>query len=87
MSDRYANHNSGLESPATHGFAITPDDDADLPEATRAIFVGAAGAVSAILVSGATVTLAGIPAGTVLPVRATRVLATATTAGALVGLV
>ncbi|KQR78100.1 spike base protein, RCAP_Rcc01079 family [Rhizobium sp. Leaf341] len=87
MTDRFAHTADSLSSPATHAFDITPADDADLPETTRAIFVGIGGAVALRMQSGAVVTLAGISQGTLLPVRADRILATGTTASALVGLV
>lgn len=41
MSDTYASHASGLDSPGAHAFAVTPDDEADLPFVTRA-FMSAA---------------------------------------------
>lgn len=87
MPDRYANFAPGLESPATHGFTISPSDSADLPETTRALYVGVTGAVSVVLHSGATLTLAGVPGGAILPLRVARVRLTGTTAGSLVGLV
>lgn len=87
MQDRYSNSQPGFESPAGHGFPITPSDADDLPEVTRAIYVGQAGALAVSLVSGAEVTLLGVAAGTVLPLRLRKVLATGTTASALVGLV
>lgn len=86
MPDRFSEHAHSLVSPASHGFAITPSDGVDLPEVTRALYVGAAGAVSITLASGADLTLAGIAAGTILPLRIRRLRATGTTAGAMVGL-
>lgn len=87
MTDRFAHTANSLSSPATHAFAITPADTADLPETTRAIFVGSEGSLALRMQSGALVTLAGIPQGTLLPLRADRILATGTTASSLVGLV
>lgn len=87
MQDRYASFATGLESPVTHGFSITPHDTTPLPELTRALYVGTSGALSVELASGATVTFPGVAAGTMLPLRAARVRATATTAGGIVGLV
>ncbi len=86
MVDKFANFSQGLESPATHGFVVTPNDGIDLPEVTRALYVGAAGAVALVLASGASVSLSGVHGGTVLPLRVARVLATGTTATGLVGL-
>lgn len=85
MVDRYEGHANSLEGPASHGFAITPNDTVDLEEVTRAIYVGTAGNIVMRLQSGAEVTFTAVPAGTVLPARAVRIR-TATTAGNLVGL-
>ncbi|HEV7344553.1 MAG TPA: hypothetical protein VGN60_02855 [Devosia sp.] len=87
MKDRYDGFSVGNNSSATHAFAITPNDETDLEEVTRAIFVGGAGNLTVVLKSGATVTFANIVAGgVILPLRATRVL-TSSTATDLVGLV
>lgn len=83
--DRFAHRASSPTGPAEHGFAITPDNANDLAEVTRAIYVGTGGTLVLRMRSGAEVTLANVPAGVVLPVRAMRVLA-ATTATDLVGL-
>lgn len=87
MPDRYASLTPGLESPASHGFAVSPSNDTDLPETTRALFVGSAGAVSVVMSSGSEVLLAGVASGTLLPLRVRRVRLTGTTASAIVGLV
>lgn len=86
MPDRFANHAGGLESPATGGFAVVPGDGADLPEVTRAIYVGGAGNLAVVMVSGEEVSFSGVPGGTVLPVRVRRIKATGTTAMAIIGL-
>ncbi|ODT76277.1 spike base protein, RCAP_Rcc01079 family [Devosia sp.] len=87
MTDRYADYVSGLESPAQHGFAATPSNSADLPEVTRALYVGGAGAVAVILASGAELSFAGVASGTILPLRVRRLKASGTTASNVVGLV
>lgn len=86
MPDRFSDHAIALESPATHGFAVTPNDGADLAEITRAIYVGASGNLAVTLASGADVTLAGVPGGTLLPLRLRRIKATGTSATSIVGL-
>lgn len=85
MSDKFSGHASGLTAPARNGFAITPDDEQDLPGITRALYVGGAGAIVAQMQHGGVVTFENAPAGTILPIRIRRVLA-ATTATALIGL-
>ena len=87
MPDRFASNIPSLTSPATHGFAVTPNDTLDLSEATRAIYVGSGGALALRFLSGQTIIFVGVAAGSILPVRADRILATGTTAGSLVGLV
>lgn len=87
MPDRFADHAPGLESPAGHGFAITPSDTIDLPEITRALYVGGAGAISLVLASGASLTLSGAASGSILPLRVRQVRASATTATGLIGLI
>lgn len=69
------------------GAAITPHDTNELATTpTRAIYVGGAGAIAAVLVDGNAVTFAGLLAGSVLPVQARIVKSTGTTATSLVAL-
>jgi hypothetical protein len=66
--------------------AITPSDSADIIP-TRAIYVGGAGAISAVMRAGGnTVTFSAVPVGTVLEVSVTRINSTGTTATNLVAL-
>jgi hypothetical protein len=66
---------------------ITPSDSTDLTKQTRGIWVGGTGAIAVNMVdTGSTVVFAAVPAGTLLPVRAKRVLAIGTTATNLVAL-
>lgn len=74
------------ERPSASAAAITPSDTVALPGGTtRGVYVGGAGNVVA-LIGGAAVTFTEVPAGSILPVAATRVNATGTTATALVAL-
>ena len=77
MEDRFSDNAPSISGPATHAFPITPSDTASFADATRAIYCGVAGAV---------VTFANVAAGTLLPLRATRIAAAGTTAGGLIGL-
>jgi hypothetical protein len=75
-------------STAWFVFAITPNDSVDLAAFIRGIYVGGTGDVALICEDNtAAVTFVGVPTGTILPVRAKRVLSTGTTATNLVGLV
>lgn len=87
MADRFEGMAISYDAPAIHGFSITPNDSTDLSEVTRAIWVGGAGDLALVLMSGATLTLPSVPAGTLIPVRAARILATGTDATGLAGLV
>lgn len=62
MPDRFAALSVGLDLPASHGFVATLSDSTDLPDVTRAIFVGGSGAVQVVLASGAELTLFGVAA-------------------------
>jgi hypothetical protein len=85
MTDTFENHARSLTSPPEHGAAMIPDDASDLPFATRAIYVGGAGDLALRLLGGGQVVHANVPAGTLLPIRAARVLASGTTAAHVVG--
>ena len=72
--------------PATGGFDVVPDDNADLPAVTRALMVSTGGDVAAVLKDGSTLTLPALSPGSVYPVRIRRILATGTTASGIRGL-
>lgn len=57
MKDIFDDFSGGLESPATHVEAATPDDTTDLANASRAINAAAAGAVRVTTVGGSTGTV------------------------------
>lgn len=74
-------------APAEDCFAITPSDVADLPRATKAIYIGFSGDVALIPVRGnLPVVFKKVIAGTILDVRVRAIRATGTTAADLVGL-
>lgn len=79
MADNFANLSSGLGSPHTDGVAVTPSD-ATVLTTTRALFVGGAGNLSVVTSAGTTLTLTGVTAGSIIPIRVTKVRATGTTA-------
>ncbi len=85
MTDQFAQHSEGLESPPSHMFAINPDDAQDLPHAVRCLNVASPGTVRLTTIKGDTESLF-LNAGTVFPIRARRVWATGTTAAGIVGL-
>jgi len=85
MTDRFDSHETGLNSPADDGFDITPGAS-ELAVCARAVYVGGAGDVEITTAKGTTLVFSSVPAGTTLPVRASYVLATNTTATNLIGL-
>ncbi len=76
-----------LEAPSSSAGTITPNDATDLSAYCKRIYVGGTGSVTLIGVDDTvSVTFAAVPAGSILPVGARRVLATGTTATKLVAL-
>lgn len=86
-TDRYANFNSGIVGPGDDAFAVTPSDTVDFTVMARALYVGTTGDVKLITRGGTTVTFTAVPAGALIPVRCSRVMATGTTASTIVGIV
>lgn len=84
--DQYASVAAGVSGNATHAAAVTPSDTTDLTNVSRWLFVGGAGNVVCIMQDGTTVTFTGVLAGTLLPIRCSRVMATSTTATNMVAL-
>ena len=86
MSRELAGFVSGAAGTAWGAFAITPDDDEDLPQLIKAIYVGGAGDVDVIMADGSAALFDSLPVGRhEFAIR--RVLNTLTTATNLVGLV
>lgn len=71
---------------ARTALAVTPNNDTVLQDGIRALYVGGAGNVSVVMAGGQTVTFSGVAAGTLLPIRVTRVRATDTTATLILAL-
>ena len=86
MADAFADRMRAPTDPAVTVFDITPDDVTDLPHVTTGINVSTPGAVRVSLLDGSIGDLT-VSAGTVFPVRATRVWTTGTTATGIRGLV
>lgn len=84
--DIFKNFHSSLESPARCAVAVIPSDTEALPRITRALYVGEGGSVSVEMVDGPVAVFRNLPAGALLPVRVSKVRATGTTAGAILGL-
>ena len=76
---------SSPDSCARVAFAVTPADS-DLVQPARALYVGGAGNLVITTTGGSVVTLAGVAAGSFVPISVKRVAA-ASTATSIVGLV
>ncbi len=86
MHDPFHGYESGLTSPATQLFPITPDDNTDLSTCVRGLSVASSGMVQITTIGGTTAAVY-VAAGAPFPVRVARVWATGTDATGIVGLV
>ena len=77
-------HNPDIVSSASAA-AVTPSDSVNLTGTTRGVYVGGTGNVTAVINSTA-ITFTAVPVGTILPIAATRINATGTTATNMVAL-
>jgi len=84
--DKFANFPTTPISPARGGALVTPNDTPPLMQVSRALYVGQGGDIQATLADGDTVTFEAVPAGSLLPIRASLVLATNTTASGIIAL-
>lgn len=80
-----------MSEPASNGFAITPDDNNNLQNVVRGIFVGTTGDVSVVMLGESdappqALVFKNVQGGTILPVRCYAVTAVGTTASDLIGL-
>lgn len=77
-------------NPALRAVSVTPNDSTDLSQVPRALYIGGAGDVE-VHMSGepgtdTAVVFSAVPAGTILPIRPDRVLASNTTATLILAL-
>ncbi len=77
----------GSSDPGYDGFLISASDSEDLVAQTRAIWVGSGGSLAVVMAGGSSLTFENVPGGSLLPIQASRVMATGTTASGLVGVV
>lgn len=80
-TNKYANPFS-----AVVGFDITPSDTAEITTLHKGLWVGTAGDVRVMMWESGIVTLKGVVAGYLIPIRAKKVYATGTTASDIVAL-
>ena len=76
-----------LSKPAVNASVVTPSDTTDLARPARGLYIGGAGDIRLDTVGGQTnVLFAGTVTGSIVPVQATRIRATGTTATNIVAL-
>lgn len=86
-SDKFYTSADSLIAPSSACFPIVPSDALELPEVTKAVYVGTGGQITLIPVDNQTaITFANVPSGGILDVRVSKVLATGTDASDIVGL-
>lgn len=86
MIDDYKFNSQTVTAPANRAVSVTPSDSQDLTAVARSLYIGGSGNVSVVTSGGDTVTFIGLTAGTILPVRVSRVRSTGTTATNIVAL-
>ena len=84
--DLFPNYMQPFGQPYTHAEAVTPSDTVDLTNISMALYVGTAGALTVITSRGETVAFGAVTAGSVIPIRVSRVKATGTAASNIVAL-
>jgi hypothetical protein len=85
-TDTFSRFQTQASDPATNAVLITPSDSEDLATVTRAVYVGGAGDMKVTMQDSGTVLFSGIPAGTTLPIRVSRIWATTTDATLIIAL-
>ena len=80
--DPYKEAPKSLEAPADDAAVVAPDDATDLPNATRALYIGTAGDLKVTMAKGTVVTFPSHPAG-YASLRVKRVWATGTLAAGI----
>ena len=85
-TDNFSRQKSQTSDPATNAVLITPSDSTDLVTVTRAVYVGTGGNMKVTMQDSGTVLFTGVPSGTTLPIRVSRIWNTTTTASTIIAL-
>ena len=85
-TDNFSRQQTQTADPASNAVLITPSDSTDLATVTRAVYVGTTGNMKVTMQDSGTVLFTGVPAGTTLPIRVTRIWSTTTTASTILAL-
>ena len=84
--DSFSNQKTYTSDPLTNAVLVSPNDSADLGYTTRAVYIGTTGNMKVTMQDSGTVLFTGIPAGTTLPIRVSRIWSTTTTASTILAL-
>ena len=84
MADTFEEYSDSMESPAKNAASVTPDNGVDLSFASRALLCEVGGIVTVDMVGAGTNIAIPVVAGQPMPIRATRVYATGTTATGII---
>lgn len=71
---------------ASYAADVTPNDSTVFDSPTRGLYVGGTGDIAVTMEGGGVVTFVSVLAGSILPLRCTKVMSTNTTATAIVAL-
>lgn len=71
---------------ASYAATVTPSDATVFSSSTRGVYVGGTGDLAVTMEGGGAITFVSVLSGSILPIRCTQVLATGTTATAIVAL-
>ena len=84
--DKFSKFPTTPISPARGGITVAPGDTTELPQTSRALYVGQGGDVSVVSADGDVLVFEAVPTGSLLPIRANIVRATETTASGILAL-
>lgn len=85
--DSFASFADSPMAPAAACFVVAPSDTLDLPQVTKAIYVGTGGDIALVPVQGTVpVIFRNVPTGAILDVRVRAVRIAGTTAADIIGL-
>ncbi len=85
-TDNFSRQQTLTGDPATNAVLITPSDSVDLTYISRAVYVGTGGNMKVTMQDSGTLLFTGIPSGTTLPIRVSRIWSTTTTASTILAL-
>lgn len=87
MADRFGAYSDTVSSPGTRATVIVPNDNADLTDVPKGIYVGVGGDITMIGVgapdSATGILWKNVPAGALIPFRPRRILTAGTTASSM----